>query len=51
MKRAFKIVLGTVLVGVAFTYVWCLLFPILFPQRVKATNDKYQAWIADHPPK
>jgi hypothetical protein len=49
MKRALKIVIGSVLFGAVLIWLWCLLAPILFPQRVKAANDKYQAWIADHP--
>ena len=49
MKRAPKLILGSVLFVVVFTCLWCLLFPILFPQRVKAANDSYQKWIAEHP--
>jgi len=49
MKRAYKLMLGALLIGAVFTCLWCLLCPILFPQRVKAANDKYQAWIANQP--
>jgi hypothetical protein len=49
MKRAHKLLIGSVLLFVALACLWCLLCPILFPQRVKAANDKYQLWIADQP--
>jgi hypothetical protein len=49
MKRVHKFLLGMVVLVAALACLWCLLGPILFPQRTKAANDKYQAWLADHP--
>jgi hypothetical protein len=49
MKRAYKFSLGLVVLVAALTCLWCLLCPVLFPQRTKSANDKYQAWLADHP--
>ena len=49
MKHAHKLLLGSVLLLAALACLWCLLCPVLFPQRVKAANDKYHAWIADQP--
>jgi hypothetical protein len=49
MKRVPKLILSSVALGAVVTCLWCLLCPILFPQRMKAANDSYQKWIADHP--
>ena len=49
MKRAHKLLLGSVLLLGALIFFWCLLCPVLFPQQMKAANDKYQAWIGGHP--
>ena len=50
MKRAHKLLLGSALLLAALVCLWCVLCPVLFPQRVKAANDKYQTWIAVSPP-
>ena len=49
MKRAHKLIVAIVLFGAISACLWCLLCPILFPQRVKAANDSYQKWLAQHP--
>jgi len=49
MKRAHKLMLGSILFVVVFICLWNVFCPILFPQRVKAANDKFQTWIANHP--
>jgi hypothetical protein len=50
MKRAQKLLLGTVVVVAGLTCLWCLLCPVLFPESVKAVNARYQVWIADKVP-
>lgn len=46
MKRVHKVIIGLFIFAAVSIVAWCLLCPILFPQRVKAANDSYQKWLA-----
>ncbi len=49
MKRTFKLAMTSILIAFAATAVWCLAYPLLFPDRFQADQAKFQQWLADHP--
>jgi hypothetical protein len=48
MKRAQKVILGFVVFMILLVGLWTPVCKTLFPERVKANSDKYQAWLASH---
>ncbi len=47
MKRALKISIIGIVVIVGGTALWCTLYPLLFPARMKATQAEYQRWLGE----
>jgi len=44
----FKLAITSILIAFAATAVWCLAYPLLFPDRFQADQAKFQQWLADH---